>query len=418
MNKSEFNTHLMTFLDNSMTPYHATKMMKAQLLLAGFEELNECDHWQLAPNGAYFVMRNDASIIAFHFKSSEGMTLIGAHTDSPNLKLKPNPSVKSAGCSTLGVEPYGGVLLNPWFDRDLGLAGKVSYLNSSGEVCDAIIDFSKSVGIISSLAIHLDADANSARSINKQTDILPLVSMDEAFDVFEAIAAQIDDEVDEILSHDLRFYERQGAAYVGLQDEFIASARLDNLLSCYVALHSLIENSDANALIVCNDHEEVGSESSAGAAGNFLEQTLKRICNNDHETFVQCCRSALLISTDNAHAHHPNYSAKHDTNHAPHMNSGVVIKHNANQRYATNVSSVAPFKVAAKEADLPIQEYVTRSDMRCGSTIGPITATRLGIETIDIGLPTLAMHSTRELCGSDDAFHLTEILSSLLKIRS
>jgi len=216
------------------------------------------------------------------------------------------------------------------------------------------------------------------------------------------------------LSHELSFYDVQKASYVGLSKDFVASARLDNLLSCYVATKAIIDNEESAMLMVCSDHEEVGSESTSGAAGPFLENVLTRLSSSSEEHF-QLLRKSLMISADNAHAIHPNFTSKHEPQHAPKINKGVVIKINANQRYASNAVSMAKFIVAAQKEDVAIQKFVTRSDMGCGSTIGPITATRLGIETIDVGLPTYAMHSIRELAGSDDAYDLFEILSQLAK---
>jgi aspartyl aminopeptidase len=221
------------------------------------------------------------------------------------------------------------------------------------------------------------------------------------------------EDFERLLSHELSLYDTQKAGFVGVEKEFIASARLDNLLSCYVALLAICSvGSDRPCLMICSDHEEVGSASTSGAAGPFLENTLQRIAGG-YEPFVQLCRHSLMVSCDNAHAQHPNYAHKHDPEHAPYINRGLVLKLNANQRYASNSRTVSRFVLAAERAGRPLQEFVTRSDMGCGSTIGPITATRLGIETLDVGLPTFAMHSIRELAGTKDAFELYEILLAL-----
>jgi aspartyl aminopeptidase len=415
MNKQDFNDGLLGFLDASPTPFHATQNMSAMFKNAGFEKLSETEKWNLEVGKKYYVTRNDSSVIAFTYpKQEKNYVMVGAHTDSPNLKLKPNAVIKEHGVVKFGVESYGGLLLNPWFDRDLSLAGKVSYLNSQDKIQEALIDVQKSIAIIPSLAIHLDDKANKERTINKQTDVCPIMSTNDDFELDAFIKWQLSKlnilDVKELYANNLSFYDTQKASFVGLQDDFIASARLDNLLSCYVGMLSICSvNAEKPMLFIASDHEEVGSESTSGAAGSFLENTLKRMfC--DYDEYMNMIRSSLMISADNAHAIHPNFPSKHDKEHAPHINAGVVIKINANQRYASSASTISRFMNIASSLQEKTQNYVTRSDMGCGSTIGPITATRLGIETIDVGLPTLGMHSIRELCGSDDAHSLYKIL--------
>jgi aspartyl aminopeptidase len=414
LNKEDFNDGLLGFLDASPTPFHAAQNISMMLENAGFKSLYEEQSWDLKEGGKYYALRNDSSVIAFTYPGSKNYLLVGAHTDSPNLKLKPNPVIKEHGVVKLSVEPYGGVLLNPWFDRDLSLAGRVSYLDSKNMIKDALIDVKKKIATIPSLAIHLDEKANNERTINKQTDITPIISTNQDFDLDEFIVKELKksgiDDVKELYASELSFYDAQNASYVGLENEFIASARIDNLVSCYIGLISICSIDENTPMIfVANDHEEVGSESTSGASGSFLEHTLKRMFAS-HEEFVQMTRLSTMISADNAHAVHPNFPSKHDKEHAPLMNKGVVIKVNANQRYASNSKTISRFMNVASSLGEPIQQFVTRSDMGCGSTIGPITATRLGIETIDVGLPTLGMHSIRELAGSDDAHSLYKII--------
>ena len=414
MNKQDFNEGLLGFLDASPTPFHATKNMSLMLDNAGFKQLDEKEKWDLEEGKKYFVTRNDSSVIAFTYPKERNYTMIGSHTDSPNLKLKPNPVIKEHGIVKFGVEPYGGLLLNPWFDRDLSLAGKVSYLDAKDEIKEILIDVQKSIAIIPSLAIHLDDKANKDRTVNKQTDISPILSSNEDFDFEDFIKWQLEKneirDVKELYASELSFYTTQKAAFVGLRDDFIASARLDNLLSCYVGLLTICSISeDKPMLLIASDHEEVGSASTSGAAGSFLENTLKRMYPN-YDDYMNMIRTSTMISADNAHAIHPNYPDKHDKNHSPYINKGVVIKVNSNQRYASNATTISRFMNVADKAREPYQQFVTRSDMGCGSTIGPITATRLGIETLDVGLPTFAMHSIRELAGSEDAYSLYKIL--------
>jgi len=415
MNEKEFNHGLLGFLDASPTPFHATQNMAGMFENAGFQRLNEVEKWHLKEGEKYYVTRNDSSIIAFTYpKKITNYLMVGSHTDSPNLKLKPQPVLKEHGVVKFGVESYGGLLLNPWFDRDLSLAGRVTYLDKSGEIASSLINVQKKIAIIPSLAIHLDREANEKRTINKQTDLSPILTTNEDFDFNTFLAWQLEQngihDIQSIYAHELSFYDAQNASFVGLHDDFIASARLDNLLSCYVGMLALCSvESSKPMLFIASDHEEVGSDSTSGAGGTFLENVLKRITPS-HEAYVELTRSSLMISADNAHAVHPNFAGKHDANHAPLINRGVVIKINANQRYASNSESIAKFMQKATHAKQPLQHFVTRSDMGCGSTIGPITATRIGVETIDVGLPTYAMHSIRELAGTKDAYSLYKIL--------
>jgi len=414
MNKQDFNDGLLGFLDASPTPFHAIENMHGMLRNAGFVELDERQKWSLKKGQNYFVTRNGSSLIAFTYSGKKDYVMVGTHTDSPNIKLKPNPLIKEHGVVKFGVESYGGMLLGSWFDRDLSLAGRISYLNSKNIIKDTLIDVKKPIAIIPSLAIHLDDKANKDKTINKQTDMCPVSTCHEDFDLDEFLKDELlgcgVDDVEKIYANELSFYDTQKASFVGMKDEFISSARIDNLISCYVGLLSICSVSDDKPMmLIANDHEEVGSETTAGAGGSFLENTIKRVFS-DYEEFVQVVRSSVLISCDNAHAIHPNFASKHDKEHAPHINKGVVIKTNANQRYASNSKTIARFKNVADVVGEPYQEFVTRSDMGCGSTIGPITATRLGIDTIDVGVPTWAMHSIREVCGSDDAHSLYKIL--------
>ena len=415
MDREDFNEGLLGFLDASPTPFHATENMAAMFANAGFTKLDEVDKWELEEGAKYFVTRNDSSIIAFTYpKNEKNYVMVGAHTDSPNLKLKPNPVIKEHGIVKFGVEPYGGLLLTPWFDRDLSLAGRVSFLDMQGNLQDILINVKKSIATIPSLAIHLDDKANKDKTVNKQTDICPILTVDEEFEFDNFLRWQLDrlgyPDVKEIYASELSFYDTQSASYVGLRDDFIASARLDNLLSCYVGMLSICSvDASKPMLFIASDHEEVGSESTSGAGGSFLENTLKRMFS-DYDAYMQMTRTSIMISADNAHAIHPNFPSKHDAKHTPYMNKGVVIKVNANQRYASNSTTISKFLNSASLVGETTQRFVTRSDMGCGSTIGPITATRIGIATIDVGLPTLGMHSIRELAGSDDAHSLYKIL--------
>ena len=406
-----FNEEMISFIDASPTPFHAVAWMAKTLECRGFIRLEEDEEWSLEEGNDYYVTRNGSSIIAFTYPpcDEKGYTIVGAHTDSPHLRLKPNPLTTSAGVKRLGVEPYGGVLLNPWFDRGLGLAGRIVYLDG-GVRREALITIDRPIAVIPSLAIHLDKEANSNRSINAQTDIIPIIATGEV-DFERFILSQVGDNTDglNLLAHELSFYDVQKGSFVGVDDEFIASARLDNLVSCFVGLQALL---DATYPMMCAfmDHEEVGSETHVGADGTFLQETLARIAG---ESYGKLMRRSLMVSCDNAHAQHPNFPSKHESEHAPVLNAGVVVKINSNQRYATSARTQGRFAQCANALHIPIQTFVTRSDMGCGSTIGPITATRLGVETIDVGVPQLAMHSIRELVGTKDPYGLYRILMQL-----
>ncbi len=418
MNKKDFNEGLLGFLDASPTPFHATKNMASMFLNAGFIELDEVEKWDLQVGSSYFLKRNDSSIIAFTYpKKRKNYIMVGAHTDSPNLKLKPNSVIKKHGVVKFGVEPYGGLLLSTWFDRNLSLAGRVTYLDAEDKLKDTLIDVKKTIAIIPSLAIHLDDKANKDKTINKQTDISPILTTNDDFEFDEFLRWQLSKigilDAKQVYASELNFYDTQKASFVGLHDDFISSSRIDNLLSCYVGMLSICAiDSSKPMLFIANDHEEVGSESAIGADGSFLEDTLKRVFSV-HEEYVQMIRSSIMISVDNAHAIHPNFPSKHDENHTPYINKGIVIKVNANQRYASNSKTISKILHTTSKIKKDIQYFVTRSDMGCGSTIGPITASKVGIDTIDVGVPTYAMHSIRELCGSEDAHSLYKIIIEL-----
>lgn len=431
MDKQVFNQGLLKFIQQSPTPFHAVQTMTASLEEAGFELLDEAESWQLKPGRAYVVQRNGSSIIAFRLGQGDpalsGFNMAGAHTDSPCLKVKPNAVMQSAIAVQFAVEIYGGALLAPWFDRDLSLAGRVDYQLEDGRLQSALLNWQKPVATVPSLAIHLDREANQNRSINAQKDMPPLLALPLAsgkfdFDQFIADALKQQHGIGQlrkVLGHELYFYDTQAPAMVGLNDEFIASARLDNLLSCYINLDAILSAQAAAApqfsLMVCNDHEEVGSTSACGAQGPFLRSVLTRISeqlssDEPAQALERMIRRSTFLSIDNAHGLHPNFPEKHDANHGPLLNRGPVIKVNANQRYATNSRTTALFRALCEDSGVPCQSFVVRSDMGCGSTIGPITAAGLGVETIDIGVPTYGMHSIRELAGSDDGWYTARAL--------
>lgn len=429
MNQHEFNTQLCEFLAAATTPFHAVAEMVKLLAAAGFSRLAEDVAWDLQAGDRHFVIRNDSSIVAFvvgcESAPLQGMRMVGAHTDSPCLMVKPSPERAEQGFFQLGVQVYGGALLNPWFDRDLSLAGRVSYQCEGGQLRTALIDFRDAIATIPSLAIHLDKEANQNRTINPQTDIVPVLCQleeDEKADFRQLLRSRLlqehpDCAVQQVLDYELSFYDTQPAAVIGLRQEFIASARLDNLLSCFSGLQALLRGDGAaSALLVCNDHEEVGSLSTAGAQGPLLGSVLKRLAG-DGQAYAALTERSMMISADNAHGIHPNYADRHDENHGPVLNRGPVIKINANQRYATSSETSGLFRILAAAEEVPVQSFVVRTDMGCGSTIGPITAGGTGVRTVDIGVPTFAMHSIRELAGTRDAWDLCRILQRFYNYR-
>lgn len=418
--QADFNQHLLDFLQASPTPFHATEQIAATLSQAGYTELNESESWLIEEQQGYFIRRNDSSIIAIWVADkAQALRLIGAHTDSPCLKVKPQPDIKNKGYWQLGVEVYGGALLAPWFDRDLSLAGRV-HARINGAIEAVMVNFEKAIATVPSLAIHLDREANKGRTINPQTQLPPVLAIGGEGRDFNALlkekVAETHPGVEHILDYELFFYDTQAPDVIGLNDEFIASARLDNLLSCYIGLQAMLDNpagaqpGQQNKMLICTDHEEVGSASACGAQGPFLQQVLERIWpDNDERNRI--IADSMLISADNAHGIHPNFADKHDQNHGPMLNAGPVIKINANQRYATNSLTSAVFRQLCLDTEVAYQSFVTRTDMGCGSTIGPITASEVGIDTIDIGVPTFGMHSIRELAGSEDAYQTAKVLS-------
>ena len=428
MSSASFNDGLLQFLQQSPTPFHAVANLAQKLKQNGFEQLDESDHWRLDKKRSYFVIRNDSALIAFRTGQSDpvvnGLHVTGAHTDSPCLKIKPSPEIWKQNYLQLGVEVYGGALLYPWFDRDLSVAGRVDFQTKKGELKSSLIDFSKPVGFIPSLAIHLNRTANDGHKINQQKELPPILmqiggknkfSFDEL--LLKTVRKQASNKTAEtVLSHELMLYDTQAPNLVGLNQEFIASARLDNLLSCYLACHALIKSNKRNpSVLVCNDHEEVGSASTSGAQGPFLKSVLERIVRQATESadaIERAIHNSNLWSIDNAHGVHPNYADKHDDKHSPQLNAGPVIKINANQRYASNSQSIALFKSVCNKCKIPYQSFVMRSDMACGSTIGPITAAEIGIKTVDIGIASFGMHSIRELAGAKDAENLAKAVTT------
>ncbi|MEK9919634.1 MAG: M18 family aminopeptidase [Luminiphilus sp.] len=405
-------TALLKFLGEAVTPFHAVEAMAKRLVAAGFIEVEQFEGASMSPGQGYFTSRQGSSLIAVRAgrdAPAAGLRLVGTHTDSPNLSIKPNPVKGREGCVQLGVDVYGGALLNPWFDRDLGIAGRVTLLTSDGELVSQLFDTRRPVAVVPSLAIHLDREANTQRSVNANKDVVPLVMLGDPqeFDFRQWLAVSLAEgdrrwEGARVLDYELSLYDTQQAGVVGIDESFVTSARLDNLLSCYAGMMALMNADDCEwSALVATDHEEVGSASTIGAQGPMLMDALTGIAP-DAVANQQLRSRSWLLSVDNAHAVHPNYVDRHDDQHMPKLGSGPVIKVNRNQRYATNSEGAARLRLVAERAGVSVQSFVMRSDLACGSTIGPITAAETGIATTDIGVPTLGMHSVRELaCVAD-----------------
>ncbi len=420
---------LLADLEASPTPYHAAQVATQRLVGAGFDlvELGK----DLPTSAGSYVGVVGGSLIAWHFADDappSSFCVVGAHTDSPNLRVRSKPDISSAGVAQLGVEVYGGVLLNSWLDRDLGLAGRVSIADNAGANNDGVqqrlININEPILRVPQLAIHLDREIRSdGLKINPQTQIIPMWangnSQDGDFN--DWLASELDVDASQILAWDLMTYDVHAPAVVGRDSDMFASARIDNLLSSFCATYALADAAANSApgtipILVLFDHEEVGSASATGAAGGFLSNALERIgaaAGLDRIGYLTALAKSYVVSADGAHATHPNYVDKHEPNHHIALNGGVVVKRNSNQRYASDAASESRFRMACATAQVPTQTYIHRNDLPCGSTIGPITAAQLGVPTVDVGAPQLAMHSIREMAGTEDVDHLTTALSAL-----
>ena len=420
---------LLQYIDASPTPYHAVRETARRLTAAGYRALDEREPWSLKPGDKVFVVRGDTSIAAFQLGTkptdATGFRLVGSHTDSPNLRLKPNSPVNRHGYQQLGVEIYGGVLLHTWTDRDLSLAGRVVVLDN-GRPRHHLVDFRRPLLRVPNLAIHLNRGVNTdGLKLNPQEHMVPVLGLESAGPaelralLVEELAKEgVTAAADDLLGYDLCLYDVQPSTRSGLHGEFLHAPRLDNLASCHTGLTALLSPSgprEATCGVVLYDHEECGSRSAQGAASPFLKDLLERIVQGHSDgradAFHRSIRRSFLVSADMAHAVHPNYPSMHEPKHQPQLGGGPVIKTNVNQSYATDGESWAHFATLCREAGVTPQHFVTRTDLGCGSTIGPITAGQLGIRTVDVGNPMLSMHSIRELAAASDVARMVAVLT-------
>ncbi|MBI3480414.1 MAG: M18 family aminopeptidase [Nitrosomonadales bacterium] len=422
----EWANELIDFIDASPSPWHAVANAEARLQTLGYIRLEENERWQLAAGGRYYAVRGGSSLIAFVLGSqpiaATGLRIVGAHTDSPGLRLKPQAASGSDGLARLAVEIYGGPILATFADRDLSLAGRVVVRTAAGQQT-RLLRFERSLARLPNLAIHMNREVNEqGLKLNKQTE-LPLilgqlgVGCDAEAQLKKLLADAVAADAADLLSFELAVHDVQKGCLWGANQEFIASRQLDNLSSCHAALAAMIATKQPTATCVTAlfDHEEVGSESAAGAGGSFIADVLARIASHarlDEEDRRRAMARSFFISADMAHAYHPNFPNAYEPGHKVRVNGGPVIKTNANQRYTTNAETAARFIGFCEQADVPHQQYAHRSDLGCGSTIGPIVAAQLGVASVDVGSPMWAMHSARESAGVHDQAHMIAALTA------
>ncbi len=426
---------LRAFVDASPSPFHAVAEMVRRLGDGGFTELHERDHWTLAPGAQHYVVRDGGSVIAFRVGSAPlpdaGMRLVGTHTDSPTFKVRPRYDVRRGAFRLVGVEPYGGLLAHTWLDRELTVAGRLAVRGDDGVDLHRVVLPGGPIRL-PSLAIHLDRGVRDGLVLDPQTQLVPMWGADTDRDprLLAALAQVAGVDEQDVVGHDLVLADTQPSAATGIDGSWVAAPRLDNLGSCHSGTLALLAAQPARhtQLLVANDHEEVGSGSMEGARGSFLEDVVARLvaATGDHRTDglrpydaqdlpVTIARSRL-VSADMAHAQHPTQGERHEPNHAPTLGGGPVLKLNANQAYATDARSGGWFAARCADAGVPLQHFVTRADLPCGSTIGPLTAMRLGVSTVDVGSPLLGMHSCRELGSAADVPLMVSALTACFEV--
>lgn len=426
---------LIDFVDASPTPFHACASAAAALTAAGFSEVMEADAFPTSP-GAHFIVRG-GSLIAWDNRGAHaagagpaaGFRVVGAHTDSPNLRIKPHPDHSRAGWQLLGVEVYGGPLVNSWLDRDLGLAGRVAVRGAAGVEARLFAD-SDPILRVAQLAIHLDRTQNDALSLNRQAHLEPLWGVGSTPGDFRAyLSEQVGADAADILGWDVMTHPVEPSRRIGRRRELIAAPRLDNQATSYAAVRALVDATTSQPgggaapglvsvpVLVLFDHEEIGSQSERGAMSTLLPSVLERIVaagGGTRDDYWRALASTVIASGDMAHATHPNYAEVHEPMHQIAVNGGPVLKVNTNLRYATDSLGEAAFRLACEQAEVPMQSFVVRSDLPCGSTVGPMTAALTGATTVDFGAPTLSMHSARELCGAEDPAMYAGALAAFL----
>jgi aspartyl aminopeptidase len=421
---------LLQFLNTSPTAWHAVANLLYQLKNLGFQELDEKELWSIELNQKYVVTRNGSALCAFITpkKLPQRARVLASHTDSPGFKLKPQPEIRKHQAILFGVEVYGAPLLSSWLNRDLGIAGRIFYQNNQGELNQTLVNLTKYPLMIPQLAIHLDREVNEkGLQLNKQEHLNALVGLSKFFpDARPVLETLIADQVSfqRLWSHDLFLYPLEEARLIGYDQQLLASYRLDSLVSVHAAISAFTSHleplEDEIKLVVFWDNEEVGSHTAQGAESSFFQQTFERIMSGlsvTREQYFCILNRSNCFSIDLAHALHPNYAEKHDAHHQPFLGQGAILKTNAQQRYATDAQSSYPLQILAALKNIPLQSFVSRNDMPCGSTIGPLQACETGMPTVDLGCGQLSMHSCRELMASQDYIFLCQLLSELLETK-
>ena len=412
---------LLKFIQKSPTAFQAVEEMKKHLEKEDYKELKEEEHWEIIPGGNYYVTRNNSALIAFSIpkKPVWKFHIMASHSDSPALKIKENPEIEvEKAYIKLNVERYGGMLLAPWFDRPLSVAGRL-IVRKDGEIQEKLVTVDKDLLIIPNLAIHMNREVNDGYKYNVQKDMLPLYSSYEGKGSFmKQVAAEAEVEEKDILGHDLFLYDRTAGTIWGADEEFVSAPRLDDIQCAFASFEGFLRGEHKKSIAVhcVLDNEEVGSSTKQGAASTFLKDTLKRInmgLGRTEEEYLMALADSFMVSADNAHALHPNHTDKTDPVNRPVINGGIVIKYNANQKYCTDGVSAAIFKDICDKAEVPYQTFVNRSDMAGGSTLGNISNTQVPMKTVDIGLAQLAMHSVYETAGVKDTENLAKAAAEL-----
>lgn len=415
---------LMKYIDASPTAYQATEVQKNLLFENNFEELDRATPWTLNPGDKRFLILGDAGIIAFIVGEDKfaPFHILGAHSDSPSLRLKENPEMKKEGYRLLNVEPYGGLIARTWLDRPLSIAGRLILADENGGLQTKLVNIDRDLLIIPSLAIHQDREVNSSGEIKPQKTLIPIYGLagEESPDILDIIAKEANVDKDDILDFDLHLYSREKGTFIGQDEEFYSIGRIDNLGMAFAELTALTEAeaSQAHKLVVINDNEEIGSSTLRGADSAFLRDVLHRIVlslGGSEEDFLISLASSFLISGDQAHSVHPNYPEVADPTNRPKINQGPVIKISANKSYNTDAQSAARFRLLANAAGVSVQTFHNHSDRRGGSTIGPLTEKWTTIPGVDVGNPMLAMHSVRELAGVKDHGDMIKVMKEFFK---
>lgn len=413
---AEYTEKLLDFIKRSPSCFHAVSNIAAELNEKGFTELFEGEAWQLAAGGRYFVRRNGSSVIAFAIPGEcrEVKFMIAAsHSDSPTFKIKDIPELEGGMYTRINTERYGGMILDSWFDRPLSAAGRVVVRTERG-IAVRLVSLDRDLMLIPHIAIHMD-NPNNGKAYNPASDLVPLYGDGSAKGKFmRTVAESIGVSQSDIIAHELFLYNRQAPSVWGADCEFISSPKLDDLECAFSSLSAITqtEGGDAVKVMYVSDNEEVGSGTKQGAASTFLRDTLSRICDAFSGDIRVAAANSMMLSADNAHAVHPNSPSLADPTHRPEMNKGVVIKYNASQLYTTDAVSSAVFREICRRADVPVQVFANRSDMRGGSTLGNISNTQVSMSAVDIGLAQLAMHSSYETAGARDIAHMVSAISA------